>query len=250
MIASLPMYDWPELKAETDRFWKILARHFDKAGFEVPRELTRGTESTAHWLREDLLFSQTCGYPFATKLLGKVHLLGTPHYNVEGCEGAYYSSAILVRSKSEYKSLEQALKGKFAFNGRDSLSGYRCLTPLVGDIEGAFAEGVESGGHRQSAKMVARGEADVTALDAVCWDLYQRFEIDDAKKLRVLAWTPKLPALPYITNGNGDEKELTLMRMALAASITEAMKMGAGNALRMGGVSVLPERSYVSLREL
>ena len=250
MIASLPMYDWPELKSETDQFWNILARHFDRAGFPAPRQLSRGEESLADWLRKDLFFSQTCGYPFATKLIGKVNLLGTPHYGVEGCKEANYSSAIVVHVDSQIRSIKQATGGKFAYNGSNSLSGYRCLSPLVGSVETAFANSIESGGHRMSAKMVACGEADVAAVDAVCWNYFQRFEAGQARKLRVLAWTPKLPSLPFITNGAISEKDLELMRKTLALGIDEAIDLGAADALRITGISVLSDDSYAPLSAL
>jgi hypothetical protein len=41
MIASLPMYDWPEVREATDAWWAGLARHLRDAGFEAPDRLTR-----------------------------------------------------------------------------------------------------------------------------------------------------------------------------------------------------------------
>ncbi|MEE9313116.1 MAG: PhnD/SsuA/transferrin family substrate-binding protein [Rhizobiaceae bacterium] len=250
MIASLSMYDWPELRAETNAFWAVLAKRFQAAGFDAPVSLLQGQENAAHWLRDDLLFSQTCGYPFATELIGKVHLLGTPHYDVEGCEEAHYSSAILVRRDSGFDSLEDARAGRFAFNGRGSLSGYRCLSLLVGIVENWFSNSMESGGHRTSASMVANGEADVAALDAVCWDMFQRFEPEAAKKLRVLQWTPKLPALPYITSGSFKADELKLLRLAVSEAIDEIKVNGVGKALKLAGYSLLEESEYRPLASL
>jgi hypothetical protein len=36
MIATLPMYDWPEVREATDAWWAGLARHLRGAGFEAP----------------------------------------------------------------------------------------------------------------------------------------------------------------------------------------------------------------------
>ena len=165
MIASLPMYDWPEVREAHDAFWKILAGELTRAGFEPPDELSRVAEGHMLWLHPEMLFSQTCGYPYATRLSGKVQLLATPCYAVEGCEGPTYSSAIIVRRDSDVVSLEGALKGKLAYNSVDSLSGYRCFVPLIGDPVSMFSASQKSGGHRQSAIMVANGEADCAAID-------------------------------------------------------------------------------------
>src|SRR5207249_2755288 len=52
MIASLPMYDLPEVKAATDAWWRGLARHIGIAGV-----LDRGRDRLAPWRSPDLVFS-------------------------------------------------------------------------------------------------------------------------------------------------------------------------------------------------
>ena len=70
MIAALQMYDWPEVREATDLWWKGIAGHM---GLDLP--LSRPDEFTAPWLRDDLLFGQTCGYPFTHALTGQVRLV-------------------------------------------------------------------------------------------------------------------------------------------------------------------------------
>jgi hypothetical protein len=41
MIATLPMYDWPQLRSSTDAWWAGLARHLRAAGIDAPDRLTR-----------------------------------------------------------------------------------------------------------------------------------------------------------------------------------------------------------------
>src|SRR5690242_19394338 len=59
MLASVPMYDWPEISTATDAWWAGIARH---AGLSFP--LSRATDYAELWRRDDLIFSQTCGYLF------------------------------------------------------------------------------------------------------------------------------------------------------------------------------------------
>ena len=61
-VASLPMYDLPEVTAATDAWWAGLARAMRREGLsDVPDRLTRGPDVAELWRASDLLFSQTCG---------------------------------------------------------------------------------------------------------------------------------------------------------------------------------------------
>lgn len=244
------MYDWPELRAETDAFWRLLRHQFQDAGFQPPGQLSRCEDEAEGWLSPNLFFSQTCGYPFATNLRGKVALLGTPHYDIEGWNGPKYSSALLVRSESTLDDIRHSRSMCFAFNGRNSLSGYRCLGPLFGNPEAWFAGTLESGGHRASANLVCDGLADIAAIDALCWHYYQRFEPERAAKLRVVSWTPPLPGLPYITNNCWNADELNALRRALAAAAKRAAFVPLTEKLNIVGATLLDEREYQSIKSL
>ncbi len=245
-IASLPMYDWPEVRRETNAFWLVLRDHLLEAGFETPAGLLRSSTDSDAWLDPNLLVSQTCGYPFATRLRGKVTLLGTPQYRVEGCEGATYSSAIVVARGNGAAASEMARAQRFAYNSRDSLSGYRCLVPLVGAPDQYFEQTVASGGHRESARMVADGRADIAAVDAVCWSLFKRFEPDAARRLRVLRWSDKFPALPFITNGFWPQGPLERLRRVLR----QGGETRAAENLGIEKIVLIPETAYEPLSQL
>lgn len=215
MIASLPMYDWPELIAATDRLWQDIGDKMHSAGIDTPKHLSRSDDDESYWLDPDLLLGQTCGYPFSTMLRNKVQYVATPVYGVEGCSGSYYSSAIVVQKDSDFSKANLS-KGCFAFNATMSQSGYRTVKALLGNPQTFFASMKESGGHRLSARMVANGEADVAALDAVCWHLLQAHEPATADALRVVTWTQKRPALPLITSLATTPETIESMRQVLS----------------------------------
>ncbi len=87
-VASLPMYDWPQIEAANDALWAAIANSLRAQGVEAPRKLARGGDLTADWRNPRLLFSQTCGYPYVKHLRGEVALIATPEYAFAGCEGA------------------------------------------------------------------------------------------------------------------------------------------------------------------
>lgn len=232
MIAALPMYDWPELRSQTDAFWQDVLVHLKDAGIEAPIELTRDKPQFEIWTAQDLLIAQTCGYPLATALRGKVHLVGAPHYGVEGCGPGTYSSAIVMQRGVALSSIQETKGLRLAFNSDDSLSGYRCLVPEIGDPTVWFGSLHHSGSHRASARLVADGAADIAVLDALCWHYLQRFDPACASALTVLGWTGVMPSLPFIARLETSQSEM----VALRDSLNAASKQTAGKALGFLGI--------------
>ncbi len=88
MLASLPMYDLPEVTAATDAWWSGVASALQRAGVDaVPEALTRDPDVDV-WNSRELLLSQTCGYTLTHALAGVIELVATPVYSAGGCSGA------------------------------------------------------------------------------------------------------------------------------------------------------------------
>ncbi|MEM9145761.1 MAG: PhnD/SsuA/transferrin family substrate-binding protein [Pseudomonadota bacterium] len=220
-IAALPMYDWPELRAETDALWALIGRHLRAEGVVAPDRLTREGTLETIWRAPDLVLSQTCGLPYALHLGDRVALVGTPAYALEGCAPGEYRSAVVVRCADPAETLSD-LRGRVAaLNGSESQSGHAALLAAAAGLPGArpvFGDVVLSGAHRASICAVAEGLADVAAIDAVAWVLAGRYE-PAAAALRVLHWTPPVPALPFIT---AQRAAAPRIRGALRTAIAEA----------------------------
>jgi ABC-type phosphate/phosphonate transport system substrate-binding protein len=253
-IASLPMYDLPEAAAATEALWRGLARHFVQAGIEdVPAELLRRPRLPEHWLSPDLLFSQTCGYPFRNAIKGRVQILATPCYAAAGCEGPNYRSHVLVRADAPEQSLAELKGSTVAFNSTDSQSGYNALRFLVAPLakgDRFFGKTMETGGHALSLAAVAAGEADVAAVDCVSYALFQRYRRPQLEKVRVLCSTPSAPGLPYVTAGNCDPERLSKLRDGLRAAIADPALAAVREALLLGDVMLLPASAYERMDEM
>ena len=86
MIASLGMYDRPETAAANDRLWAGIRDGLRSHGIAAPDTLTRGANAYWDaWTAADLVFSQTCGFPFRARLHDHVTLIGTPDYGLPDC---------------------------------------------------------------------------------------------------------------------------------------------------------------------
>lgn len=243
--ASLPMYDWPELRGATDAYWEAIRTKLDVVGIPAARYLSRDGNDAAYWTAADLLLGQTCGYPLATSLKGKVRYVATPVYSVKGCDGPQYSSAIVVKRSSNLEI--SSLAGRtFAYNSKSSLSGYRAARSMFGDPETFFARIIVSGGHRCSARMIADDGADVAAIDAVCWNMLRKFEGETFDKLRVIGWTSKRPSLPMVTSLNTSDKTVNLLRRVLKT----VSKMPEAHALGITNFVEVPMSDYHALSSL
>ena len=212
-IVTLPMYDWPEVEAATNRFYRHLKQAFDDAGFNPPDELKRDGDLLETWKSPYLLLGQTCGMPFCTQLKGKVTLVGTPAYAIN-CDAGFYNSAIVVHKDAPFWALCDLKDKIFAYNSEHSQSGYAALMSelmLQPTPFNPLLNSIISGGHRQSIKAVADGNADFAAIDSVTWELALRHE-PNAVDLRVLGVTKQTPGLPYITAHRPDAEVHSLQQ--------------------------------------
>jgi ABC-type phosphate/phosphonate transport system substrate-binding protein len=235
MIASLPMYDLPEIRSATDAFWAGLALEL---GTDIA--LTRTTDWTASWRNPDLLFSQTCGYPFTHAFRGQLTYVATPHYEADGCDGPLYSSIVFAREKLALSEL----RGKVAaYNSSDSMSGMLALklvfAPLA--VNGQFFKSsIETGSHIASLGSVQTGAADVCAIDCVTVALLRKHRPMILAGLIAIAQSPRVPALPFVTRVHDASKMQRAMRAVFSQPSLEALRM----QLLLKDFSILPADAY------
>ncbi len=131
LIAALPMYDWPEVRHETDAEWQKIRHALGERELDAPTSLARRNrdlpavpggitcEDGGHiapdpatlppdeldlhtlWCHPALLLAQTCWGPLQSGLLRHVKVIGQPDYSAfPGGDGIYYRSAILMRRRT------------------------------------------------------------------------------------------------------------------------------------------------------
>ena len=241
MIAALQMYDWPEVRQATELWWQGIARYL---GTDVP--LSRPEDYTSPWQRSDLLFGQTCGYPFTHALQGRVSYVATPHYAADGCDGPQYCSIVMAR---EWKPLAAFRNGMAAVNTPDSMSGMLALKLVFAPLAEKgrfFASALETGGHLASLAAVQSGDADVCAIDCVCVEMARRYRPSALKGLVEIARSPQVPGLPWITKAG----EPPAIRRALHAASADPALKDARAALLLAGFSELPVSTYDRITDL
>jgi ABC-type phosphate/phosphonate transport system substrate-binding protein len=203
MIAHLGMYDRPETAAANDRLWQAIRASL---GFG-PTKLTRDVDFWQVWHSPDLLFSQTCGMPYRTRLHDKVTLIGTPDYGLPDCPPGHYRSIFVAHKDNAGKTLSDFSGHRFAYNEPVSQSGWAAPQCHALSHNVHFDTYLETGGHAHSAQAVADKRADIASLDALTWALIQKYDTF-AQDLIVIDQTPPTPTLPFITAKNRDPAPL------------------------------------------
>lgn len=238
-LASLPMYDWPEVAEETDAFWRAVRRALWELGVLAPAALSRGGEMRDVWRSPDLLVSQCCGAHLVHELDGLVRPVAAPAYSAPGCDGPTYRSALVARRGLGLRLAD--LSGRrAAVNGADSYSGHIVLKSL----NVAPSLQILTGEHRASARTVAEGGADFAAIDAVCWAMIERFDPDVHAALEVVAMSDAAPAPPYIMRVAAGEGGVRVMAEAFAAALRDREGAEAARALMIQAIAPVGRRDY------
>ncbi|PZQ96774.1 MAG: hypothetical protein DI533_14410 [Cereibacter sphaeroides] len=243
MIASLPMYDRVETAGANDRLWAAIRDGMRAEGLDAPDALTRGAEDLwPQWTAPDLAFSQTCGFPYRSRLHGKVTLIGTPDYGIRGAPQGYYRSIFIARTDDLREKLADFDGARFAYNDGVSQSGWAAPQTHAESHDMRLPPCLRTGGHRASALAVAEGQADIAALDAVTWRMLERWE-PFTKGLRAIAKTTPTPGLPYIAaSGAPGDKLFTIVSAAIAAMSPEDRE-----ATGIRGLVAIPAERYLEV---
>jgi ABC-type phosphate/phosphonate transport system substrate-binding protein len=241
MLISLPMYDWPEVQWATDNVAESIVKYSGQQA-----RFVRETDHKATWRRQDLLFTQTCGYPFTHEFKGLFQYISTPHYAADGCDGPLYSSILFAREKRPLAAFAGSIA---ALNDGDSMSGMLALKLVFYPYaeQGAFFKrSLVTGGHLASMAAVRAGKADVCAIDAVCVALARKHRPADLGGLVEVARSPSVPGLPFVSR-RGD---VSAMRRALQMAFDDPATAVAREALLLSGFSVLPSGAYQVIPDL
>ena len=242
MRASLPMYDLPALRAAHGRFWRLLRGRLVDVGIDAPVALTPDGIGPAFWTAPDLVFSQTCGMPYRTQLLGKVQLVGTPDYGLPGCPPGYYASHLIKRQKDSRQTLADFAGATAALNDTGSQSGFAALVTAMTAAGITFGNAFVTGAHAASVEAVANGTADIAAIDAVTWQLLST-HTETCAGVETFAQTDPTPGLPYICSLSVDPQQV---HTATAEAI-DALPQADKDLLMLKGLVAIPADHYTAV---
>ena len=248
------MYDLPALAWATDALWSAIARALRDQGMsQIPDQLNRDLEPEALWTDPDLLLAQTCGLPLVSILDGRVRFVATPIYAVDGCSGGDYRSWLVVRRADGRRSIADLEGSVAAVNAPHSQSGANALAAMTVPVakgHAFFADIRLTGAHAASLAAVRSGAADCAAIDCVTWALMAQCVPEALKGLDILAASPPVPALPFITGQGRDNATILALRQSLVAATADPQAAAARQSLCLAGIATTEASAYQRIRDM
>ena len=253
LIAALPMYDGPGTAQPNDAIWAAIAARLRERGVAAPERLTRGGDLASLWRSPNLVFGQTCGYPYVKDLRDSIALIATPEYDFSGCDGVAHRSFLVRRAGDPRRSLEAFRGGVAGLNAWDSNSGMNLFRATIAPVAGGrtfFGAVVAMGSHQRSVEAVAEGRADLAAIDCVSFALMKRLRPNLGARVTVVAESPMSPGLPFIASGSLPEAARAAVREALFDVLADPDLAQARAALGLKGARVTTPADYERILEI
>ena len=247
-VASLPMYDIPEVCAALDEFWRGLVLYLKREGItNLPDVLERNSPTNAMWDDPSLIFSQCCGYDLVHRYTSRLTPIAMPHFDAPECRGADYASVVVVAEDCPFDDVLDMKGVVCAINGPESHSGMGAMQVLVAPAsnEGRFFSTVKiSGSHIASLAWIKADIVDVTAIDGVTYSLHERHRPAALEGVRKLDRIYRAPGVPYVTHGGFEPTKIERMRTALFHFFADPNLQGVRQSLLLGDIEFLPLESY------
>ena len=121
---------------------------------------------------------------------------------------------------------------------------------VLREAGGSSRKPFETGAHAASIEAVREGRADVCSVDCVTWALLGRYRPSALSGLRVLAFTERMPGLPFVTAGDCSNASLDAIRRALERAFARPELAETREALLIAGLSVTSADAYEPLLEM
>jgi ABC-type phosphate/phosphonate transport system substrate-binding protein len=252
-IAILPMYDFPWTAAANDALWASISARLAEAGVQAPPTLIRNGDLAALWRHPDLIFGQTCGYPYVAALKDSVTLIAAPEYSFPGCEGASHRSFLIRRATDLRRGLSEFRGAIAALNAHDSNTGMNLFRASIAPIAGGktfFSSIVVTGSHEASVAVVAEGEADLASIDCVSFALLGRGRPELIERVAIVAESPLSPSLPFIASVRLSAPTIAAVREALFAALADPDLAEARETLGLKGARIVTPAEYDRVMEI
>jgi ABC-type phosphate/phosphonate transport system substrate-binding protein len=253
LVASLGMYDFPWTAQAHDALWAAMAQRLQAVGVDAPPGLSRASALDDLWRDPALIFGQTCGYPYVTRLRGKAALIATPIYCFAGCEGASHGAVVVANKRQAGRALTDFAGARAAVNARDSNTGMNLFRATIAPLargRAFFERVIVTGSHEASLAAVSGGEADIAAIDCVSFALLRQGRPELTHNIAAIAESPRAPALPFIMSADLAKSHLGAVRAALFATLEDPALGDARNTLGLAGAEILGDAEYQRVAQI
>jgi ABC-type phosphate/phosphonate transport system substrate-binding protein len=242
------MYNLPEMRPANALFWEALRGLLTEGGLRaLPETLSFDRPPVPDRIGPEVLFSQTCGYPLETIFTGQAIRLGTPSYDVSGCDGPTHCGLFVAPAGSSAEELSDLAGGVFLLNSRHSNTGMNLPRRALAEVaqgRSHFSRVIETGSQPENLDRISRGEGDVTSVDCVTYAFWRRCRPRAAEHVRVLAHTPASPAIPFVTSVETPAATVVLLRDVLRRLAREPHYAAVRAGMALSDIVDVPDTAY------
>jgi ABC-type phosphate/phosphonate transport system substrate-binding protein len=246
--ASLPMYNFPQMRGANAAFWSALSELLRRRGLAgVPDALSSDRAPVSERIEPEVLFTQTCGWPLQTIYRGQYQLLARPCYDGAGCTGSTHSAFVMVRQDSPARTVANLRGSRFALNSLHSNSGMNLPRRMLADLAQGrpfFGQVTETGGHGASLRLLQAGGADCASIDCLTIAFAQDYQPELVAGLRILAQTPPSPAIPFVTSIATDAETVAVLKACLFEMSADPGLRPVLDGLRMARIEPAGDEQY------
>lgn len=150
--------------------------------------------------------------------------------------------AIVTHKEDTRKKITDYKNTLFTYNGKGSQSGYAAAFFHCKKHGFFFENQICSGGHLNSARMVADKKADIAYIDPISLAYMEKYD-NFFHELRILDWTTPTPGLPYISNKNSAQETIF---NAIEETINE-LSADIRDLLFLKGIVLISREDYLTI---
>lgn len=161
---------------------------------------------------------QVCGITYATAPAGQLRYLATMVADDPAVPAGHYNSLLITPRQGGLAAPADfdPARHKAVINETGSFSGNLTFTAhMAADYNSGLGTALVSGAHLDSVAMVARGEADLAAIDRVSFALARRAMPDAVAGVAVIGETRPYPGIPFVADAGLPDDVVSRLRDAI-----------------------------------
>lgn len=190
---------------------------------------------------------QICGITYANAPAGQLRYLATMVADAPNVPVGHYNSLLVTPRNGGLSTPADfdPARHRAVINETGSFSGNLTFSAhMACEHNAGLGTVMKSGAHINSISMVARGEADLAAIDRISFALAGRTVPGDVAGISVIGETRPHPGVPFVADASLPEHVIAALRDAVLGFRDDAAWKEMKSVLNLADITVLDEDLY------
>lgn len=196
---------------------------------------------------------QICGITFANAPAGQLRYLATFVADATTVPAGHYNSILVTPRENGLTTPADfdPARHKAVINETGSFSGNLTFAAhMAAEHNTGLGTPLASGAHLKSIGMVARGEADLAAIDRISFALARQTVPDDVAGVTVIGETTSHPGVPLVADSSLPEELATRLRTEILAFREDPAWAEMQSILGLSDITVLDQSVYPPMSQI